>query len=147
MAFVLSVAMMRNFEDILRARILEKTLADVPLGLDLDKQDVEMFAAMIYAILRAGARREGQEGFAEAFRHFALPSVLGGELVGRAEAEQHLRDAYSVEDLELIRGALLAAVDRFSEEATALRIYFDALEREGMSPESATEVAMGALGE
>ena len=120
---------MRNFEDIARDRILEATLRDIPPELHLDKNDIEIFAGMLYALLRAGARREGQKGFAEAFSHFAQ----GGW-------------AYSSdEELELIRGALLAAVDRFSMEARALHVYFDELENQGLSEEQATNDAIAAL--
>jgi hypothetical protein len=120
---------MKNFEDIARDRILDATLRDIPPDLKLDKNDVEIFAGMIYALLRAGARREGQKGFAEAFAHFSQ----GGW-------------AYSSdEELELIRGALLAAVDRFSLEARALHVYFDALEREGASEDESTRLALSAL--
>ena len=120
---------MKNFEDIARDRILDATLGAIPPELQLDKNDSEIFAGMIYALLRAGARREGQKGFAEAFAHFAQ----GGW-------------AYSSdEELELIRGALLAAVDRFSAEARALHVYFDALELGGAGEDEATRLALATL--
>ncbi|HWF45042.1 MAG TPA: hypothetical protein VG537_10405 [Candidatus Kapabacteria bacterium] len=126
---------MKNFEDIARDRILDATLRDIPPELHLDKNDVEIFAGMIYALLRAGARREGQKGFAEAFSHFAQ----GAD--GRPSSWAYSSD----EELELIRGALLAAVDRFSLEARALHVYFDALEHNGASEEESTRLAMDAL--
>jgi hypothetical protein len=126
---------MKNFEDIARDRIIDATLRDIPPELNLDKNDVEIFAGMIYALLRAGARREGQKGFAEAFSHFAQ----GAD--GRPSSWAYSSD----EELELIRGALLAAVDRFSLEARALHVYFDALEGQGMGDEQATQIAMAAM--
>jgi len=129
-----------NFEDFARDRILLSTLLEVeksalergvdPAEVGVDKNDAEIFAGMIYAILRAGARREGQEGFSKAFEHFTEG-----------------RWSYSSdEELELIRAALLASVDRFSAEAAALRVYFDALDR-GFSEEKATGLAMIQLAE
>jgi hypothetical protein len=135
---------MKTFEDFARDRILLSTLLEVesaavdavsrgvdPSELGVDRHDAEVFAGMIYAILRAGARREGQEGFSKAFEHFTEG-----------------RWSYSSdEELDLIRGALLASVDRFSAEAAALRVYFDALELRGMSEEDATRMAMMQLTE
>jgi hypothetical protein len=123
---------MKNFEDIARERILDGMVESVANNPGLDPNDVAVFAAMIYALLRAGARREGQKGFTEAFAHFAPPSLLKPGAVPEGE-------------LESLRAALLASVDRFSLEAKALRVYFTSLEDEGMSEQEATELAVSAL--
>jgi hypothetical protein len=123
----------KNFEDILRERIRATTVAEAEQHAEaskVDKQDVEIFASMLYALMRAGARREGPEGMREAFMHFAA-----------GERWQTSTD----EELQLVRGALLAAMDRFAIEAHALRVYFEALETAQMSEEEATERALAIL--
>ncbi len=84
---------------------------------------------MLYALLRAGARREGVEGFQNAFAHF----VMNG------------RPKPSDEELEIMRGALLTSMDRFSLEALALHAYFNALDHEGATEDEATAIGMQVL--
>jgi hypothetical protein len=122
-----------TFEDIIRNRIRETTLGEARTHADaqkVDEQDVEIFAAMLYALMRAGARREGPEGMREAFMHFAAGARW---------------ETSSDEELQLVRGALLAAMDRFALEAHALRVYFEALETAQMSEEEAAEKGMAIL--
>jgi hypothetical protein len=123
-----------TFEDTIRNRIRETTLTEARTHADaqkVDEQDVEIFAAMLYALMRAGARREGPEGMREAFMHFAAGARW---------------ETSSDEELQLVRGALLAAMDRFALEAHALRVYFEALETAGMSEEEASERGNKVLG-
>lgn len=123
----------RNFEDIIRERILAITLGEAQANektLAIDKNDIEIYASMIYALMRAGARREGPEAFREAFMHFAAGDRW---------------QAASEEELQMIRGALLAAMDRFGMEAHALHVYFEAIDKGAMSEEEATQKALEVL--
>lgn len=122
---------MKNFEDVIRERILQGTVEKLPVGVQLDPNDIEVFASMVYALLRAGARREGQQGFTEAFDHFT---------------QGQWRSA-SPQDLESLRTAILAAIDRFGIEARALHIYFELIDHEKWSEDAATERALSELGE
>ncbi|MDP4198314.1 MAG: hypothetical protein Q8922_04650 [Bacteroidota bacterium] len=125
---------MRNFEDLVRERILSTTLGEASTHADastIDRHDIEIFAGMLYGLIRAGARREGPEAFQEVFLHFA-------------DGERW--QTSSEEELELVRAALLAAIDRFSQEAHALRVYFEAMELGGATESEATEKAIAVLG-
>jgi hypothetical protein len=120
---------MKNFEDIARERIVSGIAEKLPVGVQLDPNDVEVFASMVYALLRAGARREGQQGFKDAFEHFT----------------QGAWRSASPEDLEALRAAIINAIDRFGVEARALHIYFELIDHEHWTEDAATEKAMEEL--
>lgn len=120
---------MKNFEDIVRERILTGTVENLPVDVRLDPNDVEIFASMVYALLRAGARREGQQGFQQAFEHFT----------------QGAWRSASAQDLETLRAAIVSAIDRFGLEARALHIYFELIDHEHWTEEAATKKALEEL--